>query len=77
MVASVTKMLDIWQEKNEQTDEFEMDVHKEFSTLAGEVSSKTAFGSNFEKGKRIFELQQQQKFPTYLALQNLYIPGSR
>lgn len=77
MLASVTKMLDNWEEIIGERDEFEMDVHKEFYNLAGEVSARTAFGSNFKKGKRIFELQQQQKFLSYKALQNVYIPGFR
>ncbi|XP_074371962.1 cytochrome P450 734A1-like [Apium graveolens] len=77
MIASVTKMLDKWGELIGEMDEFEMDVHKEFYNLAGEVSSRRALGSNFEKGMRIFELQQKQKFLSYKALQNVYIPGFR
>ncbi|KAL8088733.1 hypothetical protein AgCh_038498 [Apium graveolens] len=77
MIASVTKMLEKWGELIGERDEFEMDVHKEFYKLAGEVSSRTTFRSNFEKGMRIFELQQQQKSLSYKALQNVYIPGFR
>nr|XP_017253755.1 PREDICTED: cytochrome P450 734A1-like [Daucus carota subsp. sativus] len=77
MVTSISKMLDNWEEKIRHCDTFEIDVHTEFYNLAAEISSRTAFGSIFGKGKRIFELQQQQKLPSYQAMQNVYIPGSR
>lgn len=38
------------------SDEFEMDVHK----LSVEIIAQTAFGSNFEDGRKIFELQDKQ-----------------
>ena len=77
MVASVTKMLDNWEAKIGERDEIEMELHKEFHELSAEFFSKTALGNNYEIGKSIFKLQQQQEISTYLAMQNVYIPGFR
>lgn len=77
MAASVTKMLENWEAKIGELDELEMEVHKEFHELSSEIFCRTALGNNFEKGKRIFELQQQQEILTNQAMQNVYIPGFR
>ncbi|XP_074346001.1 cytochrome P450 734A1-like [Apium graveolens] len=77
MAASVTTMLDKWNAKLAEMDEVEMEVHKEFHELSSEFFCRTAFGSNFENGKRIFELQQQQEILTNQAMRNVYIPGFR
>ncbi|KAK1395666.1 Cytokinin trans-hydroxylase [Heracleum sosnowskyi] len=54
-----------------------MEVHEEFHELSSEIFCKTALGNNFESGKRIFKLQQQQEILTNQAMQNVYIPGFR
>uniref|UniRef100_A0A6N2NKM7 Uncharacterized protein n=1 Tax=Salix viminalis TaxID=40686 RepID=A0A6N2NKM7_SALVM len=64
-----------WEEIRGERDEFEMDVHIE--DFASDIISKTAFGSNYEEGKRVFSLQDKQKHLVFDAIGNVSIPGFR
>ncbi|KAK9092512.1 hypothetical protein Syun_027423 [Stephania yunnanensis] len=55
----------------------ELDVVPELKLLTRDVISRAAFSSNYEQGKRIFELQTQQMELLNQGLQSAYIPGSR
>ncbi|KAM0884083.1 hypothetical protein ACQ4PT_031214 [Festuca glaucescens] len=53
----------------------EVDVCLEFHSLAGDAISRTAFGSSYLEGKRIFELQSEQADRILASVKIIFIPG--
>ena len=70
-------LIDRWKELISPQGSCEIDVASEFQNLAGDVISRTAFGSSYEEGKMIFELQKEQIKLAVEAHNNIYIPGFR
>ncbi|MQM04673.1 hypothetical protein Taro_037475 [Colocasia esculenta] len=45
--------------------------------LTGDIISKTAFGSCYEEGRRVFQLQEELSFLVLEACKAIYVPGIR
>ncbi|KAD3641965.1 hypothetical protein E3N88_31189 [Mikania micrantha] len=55
----------------------EVDVYPYLQTMTSDIISRTAFGSSYEEGRKIFELQCELQKLIVQVLQSMYIPGSR
>ena len=53
----------------------EIDIWPEFQNLTGDVISRTAFGSNYQEGRRIFQLQGELAERLIQSIQTIFIPG--
>jgi cytochrome P450 len=77
MAACTSSMLENWQELVAQADSHgkEIDVHVEFSTLTSEIISHAVFGSSYNEGKKVFELQRELQQMVAKVDLSIFIPG--
>ena len=71
MISSAEMMLERWKLYEGK----EVEVLEEFKLLTSEVISRTAFGSNYEKGRNIFEMLKKLAFLTSNNVYKLGFPG--
>ncbi|KAF8408892.1 hypothetical protein HHK36_004961 [Tetracentron sinense] len=74
---SCGEMVNIWEKLVLGEGSYELDVWPELQNLTGDVISRTAFGSSYEEGRRIFQLQNEQAVLLIQVIQSVYIPGLR
>ncbi|GJX88977.1 cytochrome P450 CYP72A219-like protein [Tanacetum coccineum] len=74
---SCREMIDKWEEMLFDKSSCEVDVWRYLETFTSDVISRTAFGSSYEQGRRIFELQTEQAKLLMEAYQVVYFPGFR
>ena len=66
-----------WEETFKGESSCEIDVWPYFQSLTSDVISRTAFGSSYEEGRKIFDLQREQAELIITASRSVYIPGSQ
>ncbi|KAJ4726550.1 Cytochrome P450 [Melia azedarach] len=74
---SCSEMISEWEKLVALEGSCELDVWPFLVNLTSDVISRTAFGSNYEEGRRIFELQNELASLTKQLTQSVYFPGKR
>jgi len=69
------EMITRWENSMSSGGLSEVDVWPEFQNLTGDVISRTAFGSSYQEGMKIFQLQGELGERLMEAFQTLFIPG--
>lgn len=72
-----SEMLSKWEESASPQGSLELDVWPYLQTLTSDAISRTAFGSNYEEGRKIFDLQKEQAENAVKVARSLYFPGMR
>ncbi|XP_010533036.1 PREDICTED: cytochrome P450 72A15-like isoform X2 [Tarenaya hassleriana] len=75
--SSCRRMIEEWKNKFGLEESYELDVWPEFQKLAADIISRAAFGSSYEEGKKVFELQNELIGLVLEVMQSLQIPGFR
>jgi len=75
--SSCYDLIERWKKLVEPDGWCELNVCPEVDMLTGDVIARTAFGSSYQEGKKLFELQKEQAVLVSEALNNIYIPGFR
>ncbi|KAA8533429.1 hypothetical protein F0562_031137 [Nyssa sinensis] len=74
---SCSEMMSKWEKTVTTEGSCELDVWPYLETMSSDVISRTAFGSSYEEGRRIFKLQKEQAEHMIQVQRSLYIPGWR
>jgi hypothetical protein len=74
---SSNDMISQWERFIGEEGSCELDVWPYIENLSGDVISRSAFGSSYTEGKKIFQLQKEQAELVVKAVQSVYIPGWR
>ncbi|KAL6842745.1 hypothetical protein ACP4OV_027589 [Aristida adscensionis] len=69
------EMISRWENSMSFEGSSEIDVWPEFQNLTGDVISRTAFGSSYHEGRKIFELQEELAERLIQSFQTFFIPG--
>ncbi|KAK1419751.1 hypothetical protein QVD17_29058 [Tagetes erecta] len=74
---SCSEMIEKLEKILAQKSSCEVDVWPYLQTFSSDVISRTAFGSSFEEGRKIFDLQRELEELVIKATNSIYIPGLR
>ncbi|XXG61834.1 hypothetical protein AAC387_Pa05g0341 [Persea americana] len=74
---SCSELISRWEELVGSKGSSELDVWHEFQNFTGDVISRTAFGSSYKQGMRIFQLQTEQAQLLSQSDKSKFIPGYR
>ncbi|KAK4439070.1 cytochrome [Sesamum alatum] len=77
MHVSCNELVKKWQSMFADKGSHEIDVWPFFENLTADIISRTAFGSNYEQGKKVFLLQKEQAQLIAELSRSVYFPGSR
>ncbi|KAL4621470.1 hypothetical protein ACB092_06G230200 [Castanea dentata] len=66
-----------WERLISENGSCELDVWPYLENMSSDVISRTAFGSSYKEGRRIFELQKEQAQLVVKVDQSVYFPGLR
>ncbi|WOL17033.1 Cytochrome P450 [Canna indica] len=75
--ACCSNLVDRWENLVGLEGYYELDVWPELQSFTGDVISRAAFGSSYEEGRQIFQLQAQLAELILGVIQTVYIPGYR
>nr|XP_017246410.1 PREDICTED: cytochrome P450 CYP72A219-like [Daucus carota subsp. sativus] len=75
MYLSCNDIMNEWEKLVSAEGQCEVDVRHYLENLTSDVISRTSFGSSYEEGRKIFQLQREQSTHIMKASQSIYIPG--
>lgn len=72
-------MVNKWEKMINEEESCEIDVWPDLQNMTADVISRTAFGSSYDEGKKIFQLLKEwaRLLMSYLTKRGYYIPGAR